>query len=398
MYLLKKQFAFLILIFIAIICNGQYRDLSSDAEVSIITIGQGHLLNDSFGHSAIRIKDIGFDKIYNYGIFPFHEKGFYLNFMRGKLLYEIGTNNTFQFFKYYANQNREIREQVLELTLKEKQTYFEFLENNAKPENKKYLYDFFFDNCATRLRDVNTLVLKDKVNYKDELLNGNFTFRDLITQKLDKQVWGKFGIDIALGSVIDRKATAKESTFLPDYVFKNFKNAKISIDKRERPLVKKTNYIYKKNEEIKMTNKDFFLTPMSLFILIGLVILFITLKDYKQKKQSKWLDFIILFSTGLVGIVVFLLWFATDHKATGNNFNIFWAFTPNVVMAFYVFKNKLFLQKYYLLLLCLLGVTIFLWILKIQVFNLGLIPILIFLAIRYFYNWKLLKVKYKVKI
>lgn len=393
MYLLKKQFAFLTLIFITIVCNAQYRNLSSDAEVSIITIGQGHLLNDSFGHSAIRVKDTDFDKIYNYGIFPFNEKGFYLNFMRGKLLYELGTNNTFQFFKYYTNQNREIREQILELSLKEKQEYFKFLENNAKPENKKYLYDFFFDNCATRLRDLNTIVLKDKVNYKDELLSGDFTFRELITQKLDKQVWGKFGIDIALGSVIDRKATAKESTFLPDYIFENFENAKISINGKEEALVKKTNFIYKKNNKIKTLNKDFFLRPISLFILIGLFVLFITLKDYKQKKQSKWLDFSILFSTGLVGVVVFLLWFATDHKATGNNFNIFWAFTPNVIVAFYAFKNKSFLEKYYLLLLCLLVLTIILWFLKIQVFNLGLIPILLFLAIRYFYNWKMLKVK-----
>ena len=375
----------------------QYQKLSPDAEISIITIAQGEQLYDSFGHSAIRVvdKNKNLDKVYNYGIFDFNTPNFYSKFMRGKLLYSLGTDPTFAFLRYYSRQNRAIREQVLNLKQQEKQQYFEFLENNAKPENKKYLYDFFFDNCATKLRDVTTTVLQDKVNYKDDLLKKDFTFRDLIYQKLDNQIWGKFGIDIALGSVIDRKASAKEYTFLPSYVFDNFKNAKINVNGNEENLVKKTNYLYKPLSEIKnnKTNTNFFLTPMSLFILIGLVVLFITLRDIKTKKQTRWLDFIILFVTGLVGLLVFLLWFATDHKATGNNFNIFWAFVPNLTVAFLIFKQRKFLKKYYLVLVLLLLVLVVFWILKIQVFNIALVPILLFLMVRYLFLWKYLAVK-----
>lgn len=387
-----KKIAFLILTMAFFLGNAQKELLSENAEISMITIANGKLLNDSFGHSAIRVKDQKFDKMYNYGMFDFQESGFYIKFMRGKLLYNLDVESTQLFLRYYAQQNREIKEQVLRLNQTEKQQFFDFLENNAKPENKKYLYDFFFDNCATKLREVTTNVLNDKVKFHDESLVSDFTFRDLIHQKLTNQVWGKFGIDIALGSVIDRKASAKESTFLPSYVFKNFEYAMVVINDKEVPIVKKTNYLYK---SIKRTNnkkkKTFSLTPMWLFTIIAFIVVIITFFDYRKDKPSKWLDILLHLSTSLVGLIVFLLWFATDHKATANNFNLFWAFFPNIILVFYQLKNKKILKNYYLFLLILLGLTVIFWIFNIQKFNLAIIPILIMLTVRYFYKWTNLK-------
>ncbi|MCF6350896.1 MAG: DUF4105 domain-containing protein [Flavobacteriaceae bacterium] len=376
----------------------QYKVLSNHAEISIITIAQGKNLFDTFGHSAIRVNDKNnnFDRVYNYGVYDFNTPNFYIKFMRGQLLYNLETTTMYAFLRHYTRENREIKEQVLELTQIEKQNYFEFLENNAAPENKKYLYDFFYDNCATKLLDVTIKVLQEKVVYKDEL-NNNFTFRDLIHQKLDTHYWGKFVIDIALGSVIDKKTSLKEASFLPSYVFKNFESAKVLKGDRKLSLVKQTNYLFKpfvkKTEALK-----FKFTPMLFFVLLAIAIIFVTIKDSKNKKHTKWLDFILLFMTGFIGVIIFLLWFATDHSTTINNFNIFWAFTPNLIVAFYIFKNKKFIKIYYLLLLLLLVITVLFWLLKVQVFNLALIPILIALAVRYIFLWKTLNIKSEIKL
>lgn len=361
--------------------------LSPSAEISIITVDPGVLLLDTWGHSAIRIKDkqLNFDRVYNYGMYDFKTQGFYTKFMRGQLLYDLAAYPFHYFLKAYKRENREVIEQVLQLTQEQKQKYFDFLENNAKPENKKYLYDFFFDNCATKLRDVNTEVLHTNVNYKDELTENKYTFRELIYQKLDNHPWAKFGIDIALGSVIDAEATVKQYTFLPSYAYDSFKNTTITVNGEVLPLIKETNILYKpKKIEVKKSN----FTPMLFFTILSVLIIFITYRDYKNKKRTKWLDFILLLVTGLVGLLVFLLWFATDHKATKVNLNLFWAFLPNLVVAFYVLKNKAtFLKKYYLLLLALLVIMLVIWIFKIQVYNLAMIPVLLMLGVRYFYNY-----------
>ncbi len=386
-----KQLVFFILFsIISFTGYSQYIQISPQAEISILTIGDGKELNDTWGHSAIRVldKENNIDIVYNYGMYSFDTPNFYTKFAQGKLLYDLGRAPFYLFLKSYMRQNREVVEQTLALSYTQKQQYFNFLENNAKPENKKYLYDFFFNNCATKLRDVTTNVLGENVNYKDETLQDIFTFRDLIYQKLEYHPWGKFGIDIALGSVIDKRATPKQYTFLPEYVYKGFEKAIILENGREIPLVKKTTVLYEKKEEI--VQKSLF-TPVLFFSILALLILVITYKDYKKQHRTKWVDFLLFFVTGLVGVVVFLLWFATDHKATANNFNVFWAFVPNLYIAFTLLKKefKPWLSNYMILLIALLLLTVVLWVLKIQVFSIGMIPILILLGVRYVFLYKM---------
>ncbi|MEE9349755.1 MAG: DUF4105 domain-containing protein [Flavobacteriaceae bacterium] len=361
--------------------------LSNTAEISFITVAPGKNLFDTWGHSAIRVHDYKsrLDRVYNYGMFDFNAPNFYTNFMKGQLLYSLAAYPFSYFLKGYSNENREVTEQIINLTASEKQNYFNFLENNAKPKNKNYYYDFFDDNCSTKLRDVTSIILKDKVNYHDELLEGNYTHRQLIYQKLDNHPWSKFGIDIALSSIIDKKTTSKQFTFLPSYAFENFSNAQLTNNK---PLIKQTKTLYKQRQDI--VKKSFF-TPMVVFTLLALFILFITYKDFKNNTRNKLLDFSILFSTGIVGLVIVFLWFFTDHKTTANNYNVFWAFLPNLIVAFYAFKNKSFLKTYYLILLGLLVIGIIFWVLKIQIYNWAMIPVLIFMGVRYYYNFYYLK-------
>jgi hypothetical protein len=112
----------------------------------------------------------------------------------------------------------------------------------------------------------------------------------------------------------------------------------------------------------------------------------ITIIDLKNGSRSQILDFFLFFITGLAGIVIFFLWFLTDHSATALNFNVLWAFPLNLVAAYFLaYRNKIphWLPKYLLFLVGLLIVVIFLWIFQVQVFSPILAIILLTYAIRY---------------
>ena len=172
--------------------------------------------------------------------------------------------------------------------------------------------------------------------------------------------------------------------FLPDFVFEAFTNIKLKEKGLEKPIVKRTEII------LKEYNNQFlngFFTPLVVFSFLAFVVLVFTYLDYKKGKRNKALDAIIFGLTGIVGIVVLLLWFATDHSTTIQNFNILWAFAPNLVFAFVIAKNQKISNYYMITLLGLLDIMVLLWIFKIQVFHIAMIPILIALYIRYIYLW-----------
>ncbi len=380
----KIYFFFLVLLVSFFQLTAQ--QLTQKASISVVTCGPGNELYSTFGHSAFRVYDpnLGLDKIYNYGTFDFNAPHFYLNFAKGKLTYQLSTSSFSRFLREYQYENRWVKTQELALDVNEAQLIFNFLENNAKPENKAYQYDFFYDNCSTKIEDVIKIVLKEKVHFNNSHITSNKTHRDLIADYTKNQKWAKFGIDLALGSVIDKKASKDDYKFLPDYIYKAFDNATITTQNSTTALVKKRITIL---EERKLDEPFSILIPFTTFLCLALLILFITYKNFKSNKRSKWLDFTLYFSTGLVGIVVLLLWFATSHTATYRNFNFLWAFAPNFLVAIFLLKSKLpiWLRFYNLFLISLLVVMVVLWLLKIQVFNLALLPFILALALRYWY-------------
>lgn len=386
MNLKKLLFGLLLLSFIPIF--GQFQ-LSNKATVSVITCGPYNELYSTFGHSAFRINDPvnEIDWVYNYGTFDFDAPNFYLNFAKGKLTYQLSKGNFNHFIYVYDYQKRWVKSQVLNLTTKETQAVFNYLENNAKPENKNYKYDFFYNNCATKIEDVIKNVLHNNVTFSNNHITTTKTHRDLIDDYTKNQKWGKFGIDLALGSVIDVTATPDDYKFLPDYIYQAFDNATILRNGQKNSLVIKN--IELLNHPVEKSSN---FPPLGVTLLIALLLIWITRKDSKKEKRRKWLDFSIYFITGITGVVILLLWFATNHTATYKNFNFLWAFAPNLVVAFYVLKKELpkWLKWYNALLLILIATTFILWILKVQVFNNAIIPLLLLLIYRYFYLLKIL--------
>jgi membrane-associated HD superfamily phosphohydrolase len=377
---MKIRYLFLLCLFSFQITVAQ--TLSPTAEISVLTIGPGNNLNDAFGHNGFRIKDNtqGLDIVFDYGRFPFNEPGFYLNFARGKLNYSIGEDSFNDVKNFYIWQNRTIKEQLLNLNQNEKQKLFNYLLNNYKPENRAYLYDFFYDNCATKIRDVANTALNNSITfYKPDDYKPQ-TFRTLIQNNLNKNSWGSLGIDIALGSVIDREASPEEQMFLPENIHRFFSKATLQ---NGEPLVRKSETLYTEKEKNKSAN--LWSSPLVILSLIALGILWITYSDYKKNKRTKWLDITLFTITGLIGVFLLLLWFATDHSATAHNYNLLWAFALNVFMVGQLCRTqpKPWFSRYLKFLVIMLCLLVFHWLVGVQVFAVTLIPLLLAFALRY---------------
>jgi hypothetical protein len=365
--------------------NAQQLKLSNQAEISVLTIGPGTLLMDAFGHNGFRVRDRErmLDVVFNYGTFDFDTPNFYLKFAQGKLNYKLSHNSYDDFFQAYIAQNRSIDEQILDLTRTQKQQVFDFLLNNAKPENKYYLYDFFYDNCATKMKDVLKVSLNETLTFKQPNDFNPKTFRALIHEHVNRNSWGSLGIDIALGSVIDKRATPEEHMFLPKYIHVFFEKA--TFTNSNKPIVKQPRLLYKKKE--KSISNIFLMSPLMIFGLLGILILWITYQDYKKGARTIWLDIGLFSITGFIGVILLLLWFATDHTATANNYNLLWAFPVNLLVVLQLLKKtpkRWFIKylKFLIIMLCLLTLH---WIIGVQVFAIGLIPLFLALLIRYVY-------------
>lgn len=382
-----KSIVFILLLSCSVFGYSQNSSISKNAQISVLTCASGSELYSIFGHSAIRVWDpvTRTDKVYNYGIFDFNAPNFYLNFVKGKLLFKVSKQDFSRFLYEYQYDKRGVKEQVLNLNNNQKHQLYNYLEKNVQPENRDYLYDYLYNNCATKIIDVLDISIGKDINFKEDYLEKKYTFRELLDQKLSTNTWSSFGIDLALGSKIDKEATALQHTFLPDYVWSQLNNSTIKGSK----LVLSNRIILKEHKKVDSIN--FLVTPMFWSFLLLALVLFITYTDVKNQLWSKWLDGFLLFITGITGIVLSLLWFATDHTATANNFNLLWNVPFNLIASFFLFKKENTaskLYKYSIFLLILLVIVPIVQLIGIQKFNPVFIPILLSLAIRYIFIWQ----------
>lgn len=320
--------------------SGQY--LSDRAQISVLTYAPVSTIHTVFGHSSIRVYDPvnRTDIVYNYGMFDYDAPNFTLNFIRGKMLYCLGVQDFRQVVAYSKYRNQSLNEQVLDLNAKQKQDIYLFLQNNLKPENKDYYYDFFYDNCATRIRDI--LDSTTTISYDTVAVFKDITFRDLLQEYTYKKPWLEFGIDLILGLNVDKKAAFEHQMFLPDYLNKSLAVATLSTDSTTQALVQKTQPVYTAIEEEVSTS---WLTPKVVFGLLFAITLLLNFVIKKERLRNIW-NGIFLFISGVAGIVLLSVWFGTDHVTTYKNLNVLWAFPVNIFAAIQVWRRKP-MKKYF---------------------------------------------------
>lgn len=327
--------------------NAYAQNEDCTVKISLITCGPGEELYSVFGHSAFRVQDRSAhtDIIYNYGTFDFGDPEFYVKFVRGKLMYYVSVEGFRDFLYTYQLENRYVIEQELLISCAEKYKLYEALRINALEENKHYLYEFLFDNCSTRLRDILKDNTADTVTFRKIIGDPAPTFRNMIHEYLNRgeQYWSKFGIDLLLASRIDRPVKNEEAMFLPDFLMKGFDSAYIGNQKVAGK--KQTIFAGIKNVEKK---EGWQITPM----IVGMTLLIagsalVFARREKWKKIADWFDLVYFLILGLMGCFMLFMWFGTAHELCRDNYNVLWAIPTHAVMAFFIPGSRPFVKKYF---------------------------------------------------
>ena len=375
---MKKKAFFSILLFLLWGLYSNAQDNRSGLRISVLTCAPGQELYSTFGHTAIRVVDSiqHTDIVYNYGTFDFSDPDFYSKFTRGKLDYFLSIASLPDFMYEYRSENRDVYEQVLALSEQSKKAIQQALNETLSGAARYYKYDFLYNNCTSRVRDI--IMRYGGLEADQQLVPAGTSFRDMLHEYLDKgnQAWSKFGIDLVLGSPIDKKAGIAESMFLPDYLMKGIDSSVRSKDHKvlgEKILINRGT----------AQPEPFRDAPLLLFSVIAVIVGVLSLLKNKTAVQlSRVFDFVLFLSTGLIGCLLLFMWLGTDHSACAANYNLLWAMPLNVVAAFAVWKRPGWFRKYMSVYAGLLLVTILGWFWLPQELNTGFLPIILLLLAR----------------
>lgn len=287
------------------------------ARISLLTCSPGEAMYSMFGHSAVRVQDParGIDMVYNYGTFDFQTPNFVWKFMRGKLLYQLDVQSFRQFMREYKAEGRSVYEEELRLEEGDQRALEAFLADNYRPENRYYLYDFFFDNCSSRIRDAIETVFGSRLTYQFPEGSQPMTYRSAIDPYIHSRPWLDFGIDLLLGMPTDRLADERGQMFLPDHLSGQLAYARVDGDKKLLgPRVSVLEYPAPENGNGQPGPSWIFWT-----LLPGFVLLWRFSPPFIRKADAA---FWILY--GLAGSLVAFMWWGTDHQATQQNWNLLW--------------------------------------------------------------------------
>ncbi len=214
-------------LFFSISVFSQTLNVSENVQISILTCSPGEEVYAKFGHTGIRVCDEAnnIDLVFNYGIFSFNTPNFIGKFIAGATDYRLGIERTTDFLLDYSLRNSKVTEQILNLNADEKRKFIALLEENCKPENLEYRYNFVYDNCATRPRNLVMASVDGYVN----LVNPTYewlTFRDLVAKYVGKNTWTMFGIDLIFGAESDHVASEMNAMFLPEILKDEFRESR----------------------------------------------------------------------------------------------------------------------------------------------------------------------------
>jgi len=354
---------------------------SCHVRVSLLTCAPGQELYSTFGHTAIRITDSvsRTDIVYNYGTFDFDDPNFYMKFVRGKLDYFLSVAAYPDFMYEYQEDQRSVTEQVLNLNCAQKQQIVQALEVNMQGANRMYKYDFIYDNCTTRVRDLIFGSLTGSGITKQLVPEGT-TARNLIHTYLDRggEPWSKLGIDILLGAKLDKPVDNKVAMFLPDYLLKGVDSAVINTT---QPLVEEKRMLLDVPSPVAASWNY---TPFAVFTIICALLGLVYLSPNKQAQSiSRFLDSFLLYLTGLLGVLLVFMWWGTDHRMTKDNFNLLWALPTNIIAAFFLWRNPVWLRKYFYAAFAINAITLAAWFWLPQEINVAIAPLVLLLLFRY---------------
>ena len=344
---------------------------SETAQISVIICSPGEELYSRFGHAALRLCDTAqnIDAVFDYGTFMVESvPSFVWNFLTGEMYYLLDTRGFRETVKFYEMEHRTMTEYTLLLTKEEKENICDRLITNLQPRNKAYLYNFFEDNCATRIRDI----MVDEVptigwntSYERQ------TWRQTVIDAIGTTSWTSFGINLGLGAPADTLASAWQMMYLPAVLGQSCASATRAdgtnvclSPTRITPPQTFGSFSYDDPYAKALISAGVLADPEesdgieawldnSPLILWILAILFAaqTIRECVTKKRCVWCDVVFFFAIGLVGITIWFISLFSVHSLVFPNYNMLWLNPFHLIFAslYIVPKWREYTQWYFYL-------------------------------------------------
>ena len=337
MLLLRQLFAAVLLCAFQLSAQAQGTLVLKDMDavrISLLTCQPHEEVYSIYGHTAIRYQDLarGTDLAVNYGMFSFHKPYFVLRFVFGLTDYEMGIEPFEAFCTQYASYGSGVYEQVLNLTPEEKLTIAKAIDTNYEPQNRVYRYNYFYDNCTTRARDMITNHLQARVDYAPEKSHDTTSYRQIVRQCANNTPWIRFGNDILLGIKADLPIDRAQRQFLPANLMDDFESATLNNGSgSKRKLVASSGWVVQPG--VQTSSPSFPLSPTALMLILAAIILGTTAIESKLNTRFRRFDAFWLLLCGLIGIILFVMIFS-QHPTVSINLQILF-FCPYTLLYIY---------------------------------------------------------------
>lgn len=363
------------------------QQLSSSCKVSLITVEPGNELNDAFGHTLLWVYDpmTQVDKAYNFGVYDFETENFYWKFVKGQLPYKMSYAPINLYQQYYQENHRKMTEQVLDISLPQKQIIYDDLERTYNdPSRRVYMYKFFYDNCATRVRDAMLEACTDSLHLQNIADMNDSTYRQWMNKCLIRKhhYWSALGMNIALGAPADERILQFKASYLPENLQRSMRSAKRMTHHVLRFLVRSESNMY---ETTPIDEEPLFiLTPRFWLLLSFLFTFYVTYKHWKRRQKGYSYDRIVFTIVGVIGWLLIFLWFGTDHGVTNNNRNLLWAMPLHLPLVLLIKeKNGSYWYGYYFI---FVGLLLSMGLFYAVQYSIDITIIVLILIIRAFYH------------
>ncbi len=302
-------------------------------EAWLITFGPGEIYWERFGHNAIWLREpaTGLDHTFNFGYFDFEQEDFFLRFLRGRMLYFSIAQPSHREFDSYRGQNRSIRAQKLKLTSTQYSQLRDYLLNEIKSENRDYRYDYYLNNCSTRIRDALDIALDGQLSEQSGGIAANLNFRDQTRRLTQMQFWYYLGLELGLGFPVDREVSLWDEMFIPMVVADEIATISSMTSEAGGPLVEVDTMLF--TSSLPAPAK----APSSVwlrYLVFGLLVTGLAWLSGRFMPPV-WLAglcsaWILIATTG--GLLLTALWLLTDHSVTRPNANLL-LFNPLLILA-----------------------------------------------------------------
>jgi hypothetical protein len=299
------------------------QELPERAEAWLVTYGTGELYWQRFGHNAIWIRDaeLGLDHVFNFGFFDFEQQNFLWNFLKGRLLYFSAAQPAQREFSQYIDANRSIRAQRLNLSALQLRRLTAFLANEVRPENRFYLYDYYVNNCSTRVRDALDMAFDGALAKDLKAIEAGQTWRDHTRRLSIDDFWLYLGLETGLGAAVDRQISRWDELFIPGELADAMADAVFGEGGELQPMVLEDALLFESTlgaPPVQPVNWWPRYLTLALGILLASYLVCRLIPPICAARLAQiWLVF-----GGIAGSALFFFWFFTDHSVARLNLNL----------------------------------------------------------------------------